>query len=325
MRFIIYGAGGIGCAIGGHLALSGYNVVLIGRSRHVKQINKHGLKFITPSGTYVLNIPSVTNPRQIEFDNDDILFFCMKGQDTERALLDIVNLIEDLPIYCFQNGIRNEEIVSGYYPRVFGVMVRVGAVYLKAGDTIVRRDPPGWFIIGRYPWGISKEIDNVTEALKTAGFFVRTSKDVMQYKWGKLMGNIGNVVYAITNKTGNQVADIILSAQDEFKEILAKANINWISQEAVSRDWPEISAPLKGSLDNPALSSTWQSLSREQGSVETEFLNGEAVRQAAKIGHQAPINKKLLQICNKMAEQHEIPGKYTPAELRDLLGLKSTR
>ncbi len=322
MRFIIYGAGGIGCAIGGHLALSGYNVVLIGRSGHVQRINKHGLRFNTPSGTYILNIPAVTNPSEIRFNEDDILFFCMKSQDTERAVGDIVNLVEDLPIFCFQNGVRNEEIVSRYYSRVFGVMVRVGAVYLKAGETIVRRNPPGWFIIGRYPWGIAKEIDYVAEALKTAGFFVRVSKDVMPYKWGKLMGNIGNVVYAITNTMGNEVSDIILSAQNEFKEILAQANIHWISQEAVSRDWPEINAPLKGRLDNPALSSTWQSLIREQGSVETEFLNGEAVLQAAKIGRQAPINEKLLQIGNEMAEQHELPGKYTPAELRDLLGLK---
>ena len=39
MRIIIYGAGGAGCVIGGHLAQTGYDVVLIGRPGHVNKIN----------------------------------------------------------------------------------------------------------------------------------------------------------------------------------------------------------------------------------------------------------------------------------------------
>ena len=42
MRFIIYGAGGIGGVIGGHLARSGHDVVLIGRPGNVKAITRTG-------------------------------------------------------------------------------------------------------------------------------------------------------------------------------------------------------------------------------------------------------------------------------------------
>lgn len=76
-----------------------------------------------------------------------------------------------------------------------------------------------------------------------------------------------------------------------------------------------------GSLDTEAQSSTWQSLARHQGSVETDFLNGEIVRTARKLGKQAPINEKLVRISQEMAANHEPPGKYTPAELSVMLGL----
>lgn len=54
MRFIIYGAGGIGSIMGGHLARTGHDVVLIGRPGHIKSINERGLRLITPTSTYTL-------------------------------------------------------------------------------------------------------------------------------------------------------------------------------------------------------------------------------------------------------------------------------
>jgi len=65
-------------------------------------------------------------------------------------------------------------------------------------------------------------------------------------------------------------------------------------------------------------------LARHQGSVETEFLNGEIVRVAKKLGLQAPINEKLVEISQEMAENHEPPGKYIPARLSEILELNNS-
>ncbi len=62
MRYIIYGAGGIGSIMGGHLFRTGHDVILIGRKGHVDIINSRGLKLVTPAGTYELKIPAVTSP-----------------------------------------------------------------------------------------------------------------------------------------------------------------------------------------------------------------------------------------------------------------------
>ncbi|MBA7635714.1 hypothetical protein ES703_43318 [subsurface metagenome] len=321
MRHIIYGAGGIGCVIGGHLARTGHDVILIGRPGHVTAINERGLRLITPTGTHILQIPAVTEPAQIDFSPDDAVFLCMKGQDTEEALRTLREVTEDAPIFCFQNGVRNEEIAAGYFPRVYGVMVRVGAVYLNDGEVTARRDPPGWFIIGCYPQGTDELAEATANSLRTASFLVKTSGDAMPYKWGKLMGNLSNAIGAITNGGGSELNTISQATQQELQELLTQAGIHWISQDEVSGEWPDITAPLRGSLDTEAQSSTWQSLAREQGTVETEFLNGEVIRLARRLGRQAPINEMLLRISQEMAGNRELPGKYSPAQLSELLGL----
>ncbi len=324
MRYIIYGAGGIGSIMGGHLARTGHDVVLIGRPGHVSVINSNGLHLITPIGTYVLRIPAVTNPSQVDFSTDDVIFLCMKGQDTDIALKDLKRVAEDMPVFCFQNGVRNEEIAIQYFSSVYGVMVRVSAEYITDGEVTSHRDPPGWYIIGRYPEGTDEIAEAVAEELRTAGYLVRTTADVMPYKWGKLMSNLNNAIVAITNGDRESMRSIYYAVFREAQAIVQKAGIKWISHEQVAKDWTEITAPLHGRLNTEAQSSTWQSLARRQGSVETEFLNGEIVRVAKRLGLQAPINEKLTEISQEMAANHEPPGKYTPAQLSEILELNNS-
>ena len=324
MRYIIYGAGGIGSIMGGHLFRTGHDVILIGRPGHVNAINKNGLRLITPTGTHVLQIPSVTSPEQIDYRPDDVVFLCTKGQDTEAALQNLKEVIADIPVFCFQNGVRNEEIAAKYFTGVYGVMVRVGAEYLKDGEVIARRDPPGWYIIGRYPEGTDELTETVADALRTAGYFIRTVKDVMPYKWGKLMANTGNAVGAITSGSWQDMMPIFRAVGEEAAKVVEKAGTKWISQEQVAKDWPEITAPLRGQLNTEAQSSTWQSLERHQGSVETDFLNGEIVRVAKQLGLKAPLNEKLVEITREMAANHEPPGKYTLTQLGEILGLEGS-
>lgn len=321
MRYIIYGAGGIGSIMGGHLFRTGHDAVLIGRPGHVNAIKRNGLKLVTPTGTHVLRIPAVTGPEQIQFRPGDVVLLSMKGQNTEDAMKDLRKQADRIPVFCFQNGVRNEEIVAEHYPDVYGVMVRVGAVYITDGEVVCRRDPPGWYIIGRYPHGTDQTAESVAEGLREAGYFVRTSENVMPYKWGKLMANLGNAVGAITDGSWEETGFIYRALADEARAVVEKAGIEVISQERVSREWPEISAPLKGEIKTNEQSSTWQSLARGQGSVETGFLNGEIVRVARRIGLEAPLNDKITDLIKEMAVGKERPGKYSPRELAGRLGL----
>ncbi|OGO04770.1 MAG: hypothetical protein A2Y60_05715 [Chloroflexi bacterium RBG_13_54_9] len=322
MRMIIYGAGGIGGVVGGHLARVGHQVVLIGRPGHMNAIREHGLRLITPVGTHTLRLPAFTSPDQISFQPDDVVLLCMKSQNTDEALSNLCSVTEDIPIFCLQNGVRNEEIAAKYFPRVYGVMVRVGAVYLTDGEVIARRDPPGWLIIGRYPSGTEDLVEVVAANLRTAGFVVMTTSDIMPYKWGKLMGNLANAIGAITNARGEDNNQIARAARDEAIRILAQANIRWVSDGQLATEWPDFNVPPRSILSTEAQSSTWQSLARGRDTVETDFLNGEIVRLAERLSIRAPVNEALLHISQEMAAKGERPGKYTPTELGRLIRLE---
>ncbi len=322
MRIIIYGAGGIGGVVGGHLARTGQDVVLVGRPGQVNTVNTSGLKLVTPTGTYVLRVPAVTGPDQVKFTTDDVVFVTMKGQNTEAAMHDLKKATPDVPVFCLQNGVRNEETVSGFFPRVYGVMVRIGAVYLTDGEVIARRDPPGLLIIGRYPKGKDGLAEAAAAAVRKASLLSAVVDDVMPYKWGKLMDNLGNAIDAITNSPWRDIQPIQRAAQQELKDLLAAAGINWVPSDQVERRLPELVAPLKGQLNTEAQSSTWQSMARKTGSIETEFLNGEVVRLAKRLGGQAPVNEKLWRISVEMSAKRESPGRYTPQQLMEMLGIK---
>jgi 2-dehydropantoate 2-reductase len=63
------------------------------------------------------------------------------------------------------------------------------------------------------------------------------------------------------------------------------------------------------------LGSSWQSLMRRQGSIETDYLNGEIVLLGRKHGIPTPFNAVLQRIANEMAAAREPPGKYSAEEL----------
>ncbi len=70
---------------------------------------------------------------------------------------DLSAAVKNIPVFCFQNGVRNEEIIRRYFPRVYGVMLKAGAVFIarvkwKAAAT----HPAGWLSgvtrKARMPW-----------------------------------------------------------------------------------------------------------------------------------------------------------------------------
>jgi 2-dehydropantoate 2-reductase len=321
-RYIIYGAGAIGGVIGGHLALVNKPVIFIGRPYHMDAIKKNGFRFTTPYGLNTLKIETATSPGQIKFTDDDVILLTVKGQNTEGAMKDLKAVVKDIPVFCCQNGVRNEETVMKYFPRVYGVMVRIGAVYVENGEVTARRDPPGWLVMGRYPTGADAVVEKAAAGLREAGFHVKVSPDVMPYKYGKLLLNLANAIGAITNTTEEESRKVTMAVQKEATDILSAAGIHVATAKQLAEEWPAANEHPRAIIDTEAQSSTWQSLARKQGSVETDYLNGEIVRVAQSIGKSAPMNEMLMKITQEMAVNFETPGKYSMKELAVMLGIK---
>lgn len=321
MRIIVYGAGAIGGTIGGHLARAGHDVLLVARRRHVEAIRENGLRLVTPGGTHTLHLPTATAPAELVFNPDDVVLLCVKTQDTEAALVDLRAVVADVPVFCVQNGVRNEEIALNYFPRVYGVMVSVWCMHLTPGEVMVAHEPPGLLVIGRYPSGSDAPAEAMAAALHEGGFLTHVTAEIMPYKYGKLLANLANAVSAITNAADGDpdYRLVVEAARTEAQSLLAQAGIRWVSADELRRDIPAYSQPPQGRLAVQVHGSTWQSLARGQGTVESDYLNGEIVRLAARLGARAPVNAGLARIANEMAAQGERPGRYAAVELRALL------
>jgi 2-dehydropantoate 2-reductase len=69
------------------------------------------------------------------------------------------------------------------------------------------------------------------------------------------------------------------------------------------------------------ISSSWQSLTRAAGSIETDYLNGEIVLLGRLFNVPTPVNAALQREANELARTHQPPGAMTEQELLNKLGL----
>jgi 2-dehydropantoate 2-reductase len=202
-------------------------------------------------------------------------------------------------------------------------------VHLEPGEVIVRSWPvAGQFHIARWPASISTHADadllaGLGEPWGVAGIRVRTPDDVAPWKYNKLLSNLGNAVGALSAEGAN-ISEVVAAVRSEGENVLRHAGIEFVSFETstVARaDGPTI-RPVPGWNAGPS-NSTWQSLSRNTGNVETDFLNGEIVRLAHRHGITAPLNTALARAARAAVRNGLGPSRCSAAQLAELLGINA--
>jgi 2-dehydropantoate 2-reductase len=143
---------------------------------------------------------------------------------------------------------------------------------------------------------------------------------VTPWKYNKLISNLANAVVALTGS--ESASEVTASVRREGEEVLADAGIEFVSFEVskASRANGPNARPVPGAEDVIS-NSTWQSLARNSGSIETDFLNGEIARIAHQHGRTAPINATLARLAREAARSGRGPGEYTVEQLGKLLGV----
>ena len=320
-RYVIYGAGAIGSAIGGHLFRTGHETVLVGRPAHVAAIGRDGLKLITPAETYQLRVPAVSSAGEVGFRKGDVVLLCVKSQHTESALMEIRAAGGDpqrLPIVCCQNSITNEPAAARFFRNIYGGLVVFTGIYLEPG--VVHnpvRGNAGVMEVGRFPAGLDDLTAEVDAALAKASFGTFANPTIMEAKGAKLLGNLGNAMGAITDGKGDNKA-FLAAVRAEAEACLKAAGIAYESRETFDARMRQN----RGTNELPPgvrnLGSTWQSLMRGPGDVEADYLNGEIVRLGRVHEVPTPHNEVLQELSNRMAVSGEKPGKYTAQDLEGM-------
>jgi 2-dehydropantoate 2-reductase len=338
-RYLIIGAGAIGGTVGGVLTRAGIPTVLVARGRHADVLAATGLTLRTPDGIFHTEVSSVSDPEQLRLTPDDVLVFTTKTQQLDVALQQWVDQPvhgpdevlgtagELLPALTALNGVVAEEKALRYFRRVYGICVWLPAVHLQAGEVIVRSWPTvGQFHIGRWPAHLSMGADDdllqdVNTAWSSAGIRTTVVDDIAPWKYNKLISNLGNAVGALASD-GADLGQIVKMLREEAERVLDSAGIEFVSFEVstAARVNGPTPRPVPGA-DTGASNSTWQSLSRNTGDVETDFFNGEIVRIAHQHGITAPINGALAHLAREAVRDELGPGHYSAPQLADQLGI----
>jgi 2-dehydropantoate 2-reductase len=316
MRFVVVGAGAIGGVVGARLAQHGQDVVLVARGAHGDTVARHGLTLRTPQETVTLRIPVVSSVADLEWRDDDVALLAVKSQATVGALDELADVVpEHTPIVCLQNGIENERQALRRFPNVYGVPVLSPTGYLDPGvvEAYAVRTT-GILDVGRYPHGSDPTAHAISATFAAAGFVSEVRADVMRWKWAKLLVNLGNAAEALCGN-GDDAHRLAIRATNEGREVLAAAGIDAVTpEEDAARRGDLLAVGEVGALPR-AGGSTWQSLARGTGGVETDYLTGEIVLLGRLHGVPTPLNRTLQRLVRRAVRERLGPGAFTEQQV----------
>ena len=330
---MIIGAGAVGGALGGRLCQAGLETVLVARGRHLAAMRSGGLRLRTPDADVTVPVTVAAGPAEVPLSPFDVLVVATKTQQVPAVLPEWADLPvtgggtagERLPVLLALNGVASEDMALRYFRRVYGICVWMPAVHLVPGEVILRGAPTsGMLHIGRVPAIVEAEarrlLDSVERDWTAASFRIERPADVLPWKYRKLISNIGNAFQALAG-LDRGVGALVRLAEAEARAVLDAAGIAYTSdaEEAAARAAGFTMHPVPGVPDEVG-GSTWQSLARGTGDLETDFLNGELVAIAHRHGVRAPVNARVAALARRAARAGWPPGSMSVAELAAALG-----
>jgi 2-dehydropantoate 2-reductase len=329
MRFAIFGAGAVGCWIGARMTATGADVTLIGRPKLMAEIS-NGIRATDLAGDDVEAKPRTATEAAAARDAD-IIVVTVKSTATTiagRELAAVAN--PDAVIVSLQNGVRNAELLAAALPgrRVLAAMVEFNVI--KPAPATYHRATIGKLIVqadaGALPLAV---------AWRAAGITTQIREDMPAVLWGKLVLNLNNAINALSGVP--LAAEIVqrdfrrcfAAAQREALGSLAAANMPIAQLIAIPPKWmptllslPDaifrIVAKRAIAIDPKARSSMWDDFEAGRP-TEIDFLQGEVIALADKLGRSAPVNRALV----RLVRDAEAGGRrnWTGAELRKELGV----
>ncbi len=295
MRICVIGAGAVGAAFGGRLALAGHEVLLIDTwAEHVAAINNGGLRIDGIFGDLTTRVPARADG--VGVVGQDLVLIATDANSTAAAARAAAGLLTPGGMaLTVQNGIGNIEALSD----VFGLDRVLGGSTMSS----FRTNGPGWVTIthggpttiGPLAAGQQARVDRTAEALAEAGFEVRVSHDVRAVIWEKFLLNLAiNPLCAATFLRLGEIARHPQMSRLQDRILDEAFAVTRAKGLAIDLDGlrARIKAHCRSKYSKPSM---LQHLERGRR-TEIDALNAALVREAEALGIAAPYNEALVAI-----------------------------
>ncbi|HEX2484636.1 MAG TPA: 2-dehydropantoate 2-reductase [Myxococcota bacterium] len=325
MRYVVFGAGAIGGAVGAGLHRAGREVVLVARGAHLEALRRGGLELRTPSGSERLALRVVGAPAELGLRADDVALLAAKTQDVPAAL-DAIRAgaggAAAPAVVCLQNGLEAPRMALRCVEHVLGAMLMLPAAHLEPGVVEVYSDPcPGIVDVGRMPAGVDALAESIAADLRAAGFASEVRADLRRWQAAKLLSNLANALQAACGADLRGLEDVVKALRAEAEACFRAAGIECVGD-------PEMAARVAGRVTPKRVGgrpraggSSWQSLARGSGTIETDYLNGEIALLGRLHDVPTPVNAALQRLAARLARERRPPGEVPPDALRAALGI----
>jgi 2-dehydropantoate 2-reductase len=309
-RIVVHGAGSIGCWIGGAWRAAGLDVAFLGRPTVRDEIAADGLT-LTDSEKRRIEL----RPDEVEFSINpkllrqaDIIALAVKSMGTRAAAKEIAkHARKGTTVISFQNGVSNVETLKAALP---GFTILHGMVPFNVAHMGNGRWHKG---VAGTLWAEDHAVSRaLAERIGTKPGGLTLSGNMTGVAWGKLLVNLNNAVNALSGRPlleelGNRdYRRVWAAAQVEGLELLKAAGIEpakigpfpprLFPHIVGAPDWLFNSTVLKlYKVDADARSSMADDFAAGRP-TEIDYLNGEVVSLARRLGRGAPVNAAIVDL-----------------------------
>lgn len=310
MQICVFGAGSIGCYVGGRLAATGTHVTFVGRERLGKELRSHGLHLTDYRGADLK-----VAPVSVDFAIDpsaaagaDLVLVAVKSAGTAEAGAELAKVLKrDAIVVSFQNGLHNAEVLRSALPSRVVLTGMVEFNVVNRGGGAFHQGSEGGLESQDHP-----DLAQFLPAFAAAGLPLKRHAQMLAVQWAKLLLNLNNAINALSNiplkeeLSQRAFRQSLALAQREGLDLLDAAGIKPAKLTPLP---PHLLPKMLGvpdfifqrlaskmlAIDPLARSSMWEDLQAGR-TTEVDWLNGEVVRFAKELGRSAPVNAKLVEL-----------------------------
>ncbi len=332
LRIAVFGAGSIGCYVGGRLAASGSAVRFIGRPRLAALVAQHGLTLTDYRGA-ALSLPAGA----VDYHCDagaaadaDLVLVCVKSAATAEAAAALAPVLKPgAVVLSLQNGVGNAEVLRGPLSAQTVLAGMVPFNVLNRGEGAFHQGTEGDLEAAADP-----ALAPALPHFEAAGLPLQLHSDMHSVLWSKLLLNLNNPLNALCGLPLKQELEqrafrrCLALLQGEGLALLRAAGIqpvkltplppHWLPRLLDSPDFlfRRLAARMLA-IDPLARSSMWEDLEAGRA-TEIDWINGELLKLAARLGLAAPANARVVELIRaaESGGRRDFSGDELLAELR---------